>query len=203
MTTRLPRLGDLVLFVAALGVGVLAVAQLRASQHVVSTIESGGATTLALEVGELTRTNAKLRTEITELDAERERLRASLADTKSAADALNTSLEKYEVLLGLRAVHGPGVRMVIEQQLDSTQLLDLINALKSVGVDAMAIADDRVSARTAISGTTFTPPLTITVLGDPLLRDALIRKGGILEQLGVNAQVSEEADLTIPARSSE
>lgn len=202
MNRRLPTFAELLLFVTAFAGGALAVAQLRASQRVTVAIESGEATTIALEVGELTRTNAKLRREIAELGTERENLRHSLDDTRTATETLDTSLEGFEVLLGLRAVHGPGVRVAVAQQLDATQLLDLVNAMKSVGVEAMSINGDRLGARTAISGTVFRPPLTLEAIGDPLLRDALVRKGGIFEQLGVEAEVTIEADLVIPARTS-
>ena len=87
----------------------------------------------------------------------------------------------------------------MDKKITSTQLIDLINNLKNIGCEAIAINGQRLTGTSSITSGIFTPPMTINVVGDKdLLYNSLVRSGGIIEQIGFG-QVTIVNDMTLPS----
>ena len=87
----------------------------------------------------------------------------------------------------------------MDKKITSTQLIDLINNLKNIDCEAIAINGQRLTGTSSITSGIFTPPMTINVVGDKdLLYNSLVRSGGIIEQIGFG-QVTIVNDMTLPS----
>jgi len=97
-------------------------------------------------------------------------------------------------------VTGPGIEINFDDKVSSTQMVDLINAIKNIGCEVIAINDQRVVLNTSISEGFFNSPTNVKAIGDKeLLFQALERTGGILEQIGFG-KVSKSDNLVIKAK---
>jgi len=148
---------------------------------------------LALEISRLIRANADLRLEIQELSATAEKYRRSLEDKKSASEEVSKNLEKYKIIAGTTRIYGSGVEVKIDSDVTKEQMVDLVNSLKNIGIEGISINGKRLAISSYftadqgglfMNGQRLEKPYTIWVIGNaPLIKEALERKGGIIEQL--------------------
>lgn len=148
---------------------------------------------LALEISRLIKANTDLRLEIGELATTSEKYQQSLGDRKSASEELLKNLEKYKIIAGVAKAEGPGVEIKIEGDIDKEQMVDLINALKNIGIEGLSINDKRIIISSyfeispdglLLNGTKLLEPYNVIALGNAaLIEEAIKRKGGILEQI--------------------
>ena len=151
----------------------------------------------------------ELQKEIGKLQKSKTDLEDTLASGSNKAKTLNESLQEAKQLAGLTPVTGPG--LVIELR-DSTlrapsnrvwdqerfiihdvDLQQVVNEVLAAGAEAVALNDQRYTARTAIrcvgpviqvNGTPISMPFRVQVIGDPkLLGAALSLPGGLLDGL--------------------
>jgi len=150
---------------------------------------------LALEISRLIKANTDLRLEIQELATTAEKYQRSLEDKKSATEEVSKNLEKYKIIAGVTRIEGPGVEIKIESDMAKEQMVDLVNALRNIGIEGISINGKRLTISSYftadqsglfINGQKLEKPYTIWVVGNaPLIKEALERKGGIIEQLQV------------------
>ncbi len=201
---KLPQSTWLTLITLGVLVGLFGTAAIKANQRFGDVIKQGGSEELAVEVAELTKNSRRLRSQVVSLEEELSRLEGSVRDVRQTNETLESSILRFNLLLGLQPGVGPGVIVAPRQELDVTQLLDLTNGLRSIGAEAIAINGERVTARTALSGTKFLLPLTVLAVGDAqVLRDGLVSNGGVLEQLGIAADVQTDEQLRMPTKTVE
>lgn len=171
--------------------------QFHLHEKISKTIQPENENNLALEVSELIKTNDELSQEVRDLTQEHEKLSRSAADAETANSALEDNLKKYKIILGLVDVQGEGVEISFDNKVSSTQLIDLLNAIKNIGADAIIVNDQRIIPDTYINSGFYNPPLKIKAIGSKdLLNESLIRPGGILDQIGFG-KVAKNDDLTI------
>ena len=132
----------------------------------------------------------RLETTLADLQSSTRSREAALAQAQKEADALN-------VLAGLVAVTGPGIRITIDDPDGSVGidlLLDAIQELRTAGAEAMQFNGEvRVIAQTAleegvggvlVDGQLVTPPYVIDVIGQPNeLEGAMTFPGGPREDV--------------------
>jgi len=153
---------------------------------------------LALEISRLIKANTDLRLEIQELATTAEKYRRSLEDKKSATEEVSKNLEKYKIIAGVTRIEGPGVEIKIESDMAKEQMVDLVNALRNIGIEGISINGRRLTISSYfaagqsglfLNGQKLEKPYTIWVIGNaPLIKEALERKGGIIEQLQVETK---------------
>ena len=150
------------------------------------------------------------------------RTEASTQDTTSAN--LSKQLDKANVLLGYKEVSGQGLIITLKDANTSTvignatdyivhdgDLLEVVNALKNAGAEAISINGERIVNTTAITcagnitkvnGEKVGSPFEIKAIGlTEKLNGALTMPGGYLELLendGVQVKVEEVKNVTIP-----
>lgn len=148
---------------------------------------------LAVEVAELFKSNIKLNEEVAKLNEEVEKLKQTYSNSKQANEALENKISNYEIILGLKSVRGQGVTIEFNKKIASTQLIDLINSLKNIGVDCISLNGTRITTKTSINEGIFSPPVIVKAIGDKsMLSNSLLRTGGILDQIGFGDVKTED-----------
>ena len=162
--------------------------------------------------------------ELTQLREDLERYRKDAADNTTAGEAMRAELEKLELAAGLVEVTGPGVTVILtdsaavnttgdEQNylIHDSDLLSVINELRSAGAEAISLNGERLLATSAVrcagpvvtvNGRQYTSPFVIFAIGDSTtLYDALTMRSGVVDilgQWGIRVQVTQSQQLTIP-----
>lgn len=185
---------DYIIFgLVGLVLGFIIVRQFYLQQKVSNISQTQQGNILALEVANLINTDEKLRKEVADLTSQYDSLVASSSDKKTSSEALETNLGKYKIILGQTKVEGPGVEIIFDERVDSTQMVDLINALKNIGAEAIAINQHRLAPNSTIESGIFYPVTKVEVIGNKdLLEEALKRNGGILSQIGTGSVLKHD-----------
>ena len=200
---------DLFIFILVfLVLGILLVRQFYTSKETKKLEQSEENQLLALEISRLIKANTDLRLEINELATTLEKYQKSWQDRKSAFEEVEKNLEKYKILAGTTEIKGPGIEVTIDGELDKEQMVDLINAFKNIGVESLSVNGKRliISSYFAanqeglfLNGMKLEKPYIILAVGNaPLIKEALERKGGIIEQIQ-----SSEKDIKIKVEKRE
>lgn len=161
-----------------------------------------------------------------QLEAYIQELRLQLASKLKGQAELKTlvqELHQANVAAGLTAVSGPGVIVTLTQPpqvanggslftIHDTDLLIVVNELRSAGAQAISINGQRLVATTeirqagsifSINNTVAAAPFTITAVGPPqTMQEALQISGGIADTLmavGIGVKIQTESKVTVPA----
>lgn len=166
--------------------GFLAIRQFYLQEQVKKFTQPETGNSLALEVAEFIKTNDKLRKQVGKLTDQKSKMDQSTANSIVSNETLQENLQNYKIILGLADVEGPGIEITFNDKIDSTQLVDLINAIKNIGADAIAVNNRRFGPRSFVETAVLYPPTSVQIIGNAeLLKDSLVRSGGIIEQIGV------------------
>ncbi len=195
----MPTRDKIVIVAVGLIFAFIAVRQIYWNQNATKITQPEEANALAMEVASLIKTNSDLRQEVDDLSEQYNKLSASLGDKQLANETLEKSLNQYSIILGTTKVKGQGVEIIFKDKISSTQMIDLINALKNMGAEAIAVKNQRLVPNSFVDPGIFNPPTTVQAIGaKDVLEEALNRKGGILNQIG-SGVVSKQDSLTLPA----
>lgn len=181
---------------------ILVVFQLRASRDVRQAISLQNQQNLAAEVAEIFADSKKLENQLRKTEEEFAKLENTASSSKERRETLQAKLDELKIVTGEVALVGEGVEIRFDRGLSVIQLTDLINYLRSIGAEAIAINGQRLLWRDGIDSSFTGKPLTLEIIGKKsLLTESLRRRGGILEQIG-QPQFLEGRDLLkIAARS--
>lgn len=209
-------------------VGFLVVAQVRSHQPLrrASALPSWRLQELAVLVRQQEEARKRLETEVDALRQQAREYEAAVTQGRGLSQAMAKELAQYRLVLGLVAVNGPGIRVVLSEDaaarsgilppvVQAQDLSGLANEMWSSGAEAMAINGIRVLAITAIRqadagvvvGTTaIKSPYRIEAIGDPAaLQAALAIRGGFVEGLrsvGLRVDIQPQPRLHLPPRPS-
>ena len=163
----------------------------------------------------------KLETKEVRLD----KLREKATNTGEFSETTKNDLETNDMELGLSEVIGKGITITLTDgdgkngsKLDLSSylvhysdLIEVVNALKNAGAEAISINDQRITNSTAITcignvikvnNEKIGVPFTINAIGSPeKLYGALTMLGGYIDKLkdeGVSVKVEKQTSLTIP-----
>jgi uncharacterized protein YlxW (UPF0749 family) len=186
------RRNQLSLAIVAFLLGALVVVQLR-SQAAGNGLDTLTTTELTVLVGNLNTRNDQLRAEIATTQAELAALQASNARGDTSVGQLQVDLARVRAWTGLDPVMGPGVRITVTGGLHAGSVQDLVNELRNVGAEAIAVDDVRVEPNSIVDGpvgglliesTHLGDPFEVSAIGNPnSLTGSLTRAGGIIAQL--------------------
>ncbi|HSJ55219.1 MAG TPA: DUF881 domain-containing protein [Anaerolineae bacterium] len=163
-------------------------------------------------------------------------LRSELSDRQRSAEAetdrlesLRTELDRQQLLAGLIEVHGPGVRVILDDSaahpppgadagpylIHEQDLRDIVNLLWMAGSEAIAINDERLVASSSIycvgstvmvNSTRLSPPYAIRAIGSQRVQQDYLRNPSYLQTLkekkrsyGLRFDVDAQASLVLPA----
>lgn len=158
---------------------------------------------LAIEVAKLTKTNSDLRREVQDLTSDLDGYRSSSLSRQEAFDQYTNDMARLDVINGAMGKTGQGVVININGNLSTPQVIDLVNAIKNIGAELLSINGQRLTLNTDISQFSNKQTYEIKVLGNSnLLKTAMERKGGIVEQITsklIVFQINESDNVEIPA----
>lgn len=175
----------ILLFIVAIVAGIGITWQFYLSQRINKKVTPQNSQALAYQVADLFNSNEKLSKEIDKLNIEVDKLQKNYNDSKSSDEALNEKINNYKIILGIGEAEGVGVKIEFDKKISSVNLIDILNALKNIGVDGISINGKRIIYNSSIEEGIFAPPVTIMAIGDKdLLYSSLTRTGGIIEQIG-------------------
>ena len=160
---------------------------------------------------------------VEKLEKELEELQTSASVNSDEANELQEKLKEYKKILGLTEVSGNGLEITLkdgdENQSKSVlssivhdgDILQVVNALRNAGADAISVNDQRIVNTSAIScignvvkinGEKVGAPFVIKAIGNPeWLYGAIEMNGGYVSNLrreGVDVEVKKVKDITIP-----
>ncbi|CAB3391800.1 DUF881 domain-containing protein [Kyrpidia spormannii] len=152
-------------------------------------------------------TNEALEAKISDLQAQVDRYEKQVDGDMGAMAPDRQKLEDYQILAGTVPVHGPGVKVIIDDHhgpipvgvdpryaiVHDFDLRRVVNELYAGGAEAVSINGERMAVNTGVVciGPTIrvglvrlVPPFTIEAIGDPQkMTSQLNRPGGILDLL--------------------
>lgn len=190
---------SIIILIVSLILGYILAQQFFLQQRVKVVTQPENNSSLAIEVAELIKNNTKLKKEHTDALGQLDKLNQSTNNSIKANETIQENLTTYKTLLGIVPISGQGVVITLDEEIQSPQMIDLINAIKNIGCEAIAINDTRIGFTSAINNGTYYPPTVIKVVGDQeLLADSLQRTGGIIDQIG-NGNVEKKETINLKA----
>ena len=176
-----------------------------------------------------TMREAELRTELSSWKAKDDEISAKLEETEDKISNYRNDIENNEKnsklldqeyadtekYLGYTDVQGEGIQVVLDdteyKQVQSSDILSLVNELRLAGAEAISINDERVVSTTEIvnvdtrfvivNGKRVVAPFTIKAIGDKkYLESAISIKGGYIDEIKakeITINYSVEDKLTI------
>jgi len=208
-----------------LGLGFIVVMQLRVARRLGAQPEvpTRNVYALATLLRQEREARSALEAKLGEMQRRQVEFERTTMEGRTLTAALSRELDSLRILVGLRAMRGPGVVVRLQdaksQPSGSTpivvtyqDLVSVINELWAAGSEAIAVNNQRVTATTGFSqvgGTVIvnvarlSGPFTITALGDPAtLEGALNIRGGLvdgLRALGLVITIARHTELVVPA----
>jgi len=208
------RLTLLVITLVAFLIGVLAMAQFATQQRINARRATASGVEGALLISNLVEANARLRQEVSELNAQLNNYRGTTSQAQ--VQAMTDDLNRLKILNGAVEVSGPGVRVTLDGPATVLDLQDLVNELRNAGTEALSLNNRRIVASTVIlpqadgsiqvDGVATRRPYGFVAIGDAAtLETALLRPGGLLtvfsnSREGIRVNVEKQADLIVPAQ---
>ncbi len=190
---------------ACLLLGVLVQWQADNRQNIVAAQTPEAQEVVAVEVARLTNANTDLRKQLADITQREYELQQAIVDKQSANSTYVKERDAADVITGTVAVSGPGITLVINDSLTNAQITDVLNALKNIGAEALAVNGHRVTPWFSEWRTNLAAPYTIDALGSPpVLATSLTRRGGIIDQIELAAgaldlDVQQHDSLVLPA----
>lgn len=179
--------------------GFLIIQQFYLQKKITQSSQPENISDLAFQVLQLNKSNEDLKKEIGELSEQKDMIEKSLFDRNTATQTLDKDLAKYKIISGQVEISGPGVQIKIDRKMKLEQMVDLLNAIRNIGAEAISINGKRISYSKGISEKDFSPPYKIEVIGNSdLLYSALSRRGGILDEVA-QGEVLKKEMLILPA----
>jgi len=182
--------------------GIFVMAQYYSAKEYKSITQPQNNEVIALEVAKLTKTNADLRTEVQKLTSDLDTYRNSSESRKNAYEKYLIDLTRYDTINGVKEKKGQGVKISIDGQLNLSQVIDLVNALKNIGAELISVNDTRIVINSNLTAFSGLGSCEVKAIGNSvIIKSAMERRGGIIEQIANNnliINVAESDDLVIP-----
>lgn len=192
----------IILSIICFFLGIFIVSQFYAGKEYQKVIQPESNSVLALEVTKLTKANAELRREVSDLTHDLESYKNSSESRQKSYDQYISDVSRFDIINGGKQ-EGQGIIVNINGSLSTPQLVDLVNAIKNIGAEVMAINDQRVVINTNLSLFSNQNKYQIKIIGNSnLLKTAMERKGGIVEQISdknISFSIMESSKVEIPA----
>lgn len=181
--------------------GFAAISQYFAGKKVKSLTQPETNEVMAVEIEKVAKNNASLKLQVADLTKDYNDYNNSSRDKIESEKKTQNEIDRLNATIGSKALSGQGVKISINEVLSTANLVDLMDALKNIGAEAISVNDQRININTFISGSNYTYPMTVLALGNSnVLESALNRKGGIVEQItskNVRIGVEKEDSLVI------
>lgn len=182
--------------------GIFVMRQLVASREARKLAQPENNQVMALEVAHLTKSTSELRRELANSEDKVSLYQKSLSDQSTALSSIENDLKRYREINATTILKGRGVVLTINKKLSQIQMIDLTDTIRNIGVSGFMVNGLRITHNFYFSESQANTT-KIEIVGNPtLLRSAITRKGGYLDQLYPNAleySISETDTVELPA----
>ena len=193
----------LIIAIACFFLGIFIISQFYANKKTKLLTQPENNEVLTLEVAKYTKTNANLRLEVQSLTMESDTYKNKTLTSTEAFDKYKSDVNMYDSLNGVSEQTGQGIIINIVGSLGAPQVIDLVNALKNIGVEFCSINGTRLTLNTDLSVFAVRDQYEIKAIGNStLLKSAIERKGGIIDLIATKSlkiTLTQADQLTIPA----
>ena len=197
------KIDYIIIFCLSIFLGIFLVSQYYANKEYDKVIQPENNEILAVEVARLTKSNSDLRTEVKELTNTLDNYRKANTSRADIYNQYSTDNNRLDLINGIATYSGQGVMLQVNGKLNLPEVVDLINAIKNIGGELIAINDKRLIVNTNLNQFVQQDRLDIKIIGNSqLLKSSLERKGGIIEQLSskdIKFTIEEKETLEIPS----
>ncbi|MEK7096656.1 MAG: DUF881 domain-containing protein [Patescibacteria group bacterium] len=199
----LKRTDYIIITIICFFLGIFLVSQYVSGKEYIRTIQPENNAVIALEVAKMTKTNSNLRREVADLTDTLNTYNNSELSTKEAYDNYQKEIGRLNIINGETEKTGQGITIAIDGVLETAQVVDLVNALKNIGAEIISINGQRLIINTELGQFAYHNNYEIKVLGNSqLLKSALERRGGIIEQITdkkISINVAENDKISVPS----
>lgn len=167
--------------------GIFIVTQFYSTKAIKKVTQPENNEVIVLEVAKLSKTNADLRNEVKALTTSLDSYNNSSQTAQDALFQYQSDIIRYDNINSAKSISGQGVLITVDDMTLTPQIVDLVNAIKNIGYESIQINNTRLSINTNLGQFSGLPKYEISVLGNSkLIKSALERKGGIIEQITIN-----------------
>lgn len=191
------------IFLGAL-LGIVIFGQLRVNSQVAFYNSPQSTNISAREVLTFAESNQSLEQAYQDLISQDNNYKSNLNDKNKLESDVNDEINRLEIINGKNKITGPGVNISLDGKFTTADLVDLLNAVKNISYEAMAINDIRFGGEMGVSvdeknviiqGKRTDHSLEVKIIGDgDVLKTSLERSGGIFEQLKTNPDIKISAE---------
>lgn len=182
--------------------GFVVVSQYFASINVKKLLQPENNEVMALEIEKVAKSNATLNNEVANLTKDYDDYKNSVGDSESSKLKMKEEISSLDAVNGTVELSGQGVAITAAGELTDANLVDLINAIRNIGADAISVNGDRILINSYIAMRNYASPVSIVALGNSsVLESALNRRGGIIEQISsknVKIKVDKRDSVSVP-----
>ena len=156
---------------------------------------------------EMETRNAKLSDQLEQAKTDIEKMRNAASESGGIVETMAEQLRRSEVLSGEATVQGPGLVVTLSDSqsaggattnenafvVHDSDLLNVINELRSAGAEALSLNGERILATSeircagntvSVNNTRYAAPFVIRAIGDPdAMEHALMMRSGIVDEL--------------------
>lgn len=198
----------IILSITGVVIGLISTKQILLTPKFQHITDQDRAQIISLETAELYQVNLKFQQEIEQLTKQKNQL-SDNASSGQSEEALETVIEQLAIVTGQKSIIGPGVTLIFQDQVSLTDLVDIVNALRNIGAEGLAInetrfitesglTNDELKTQTTVKRLSY--PLKIEVIGSAdVLADALTRNGGVLNQITGRYTIEKSSAVELPA----
>jgi uncharacterized protein YlxW (UPF0749 family) len=200
-------------FLAGIFLGFLIILQIEAQKDYREIASSQKTQNSTSKIVFLTQEINLSKTKVEQLQKKHEDYQKALNDIKVSRKLIASDLENYQKFLGQKEIRGQGVEITIGKTLSLEEMIDFVNNLKNISIEALSLNDKRLICSSAfakdgrdlkLNDQKINLPYQIKALGNPdVLKEALERKGGMIEQLkkisDIKIKVTKKNNLILPA----
>lgn len=181
----------ILLLVTGLVLGFLVITQAKHFTNYVDTIGRDSTENVFRRIQILKTSNDELKEEITTLETQLE----DLNDQAQSFATIDNDINKNKIIAGETDIFGPGIEIVIENELNGVWFTDLTNELLASGAEAISINNIRLTDSTIgfdelpngqimINGVILQAPYTFQAIGEKeSLADLVEGQTGILTKM--------------------
>jgi len=208
---------QLAIAAVAMLIGILIVTQIRVQHNAARSLQASTEEDLGKIVSGLNSEINLLRAESANIKLQLYKIEQKNEDSSAIMEESFKSLSNLKIIAGLSGVTGPGLRVQVSDEnneLEASDLYDIINELRAGGAEAISVNGIRVIAKTGVRQTQegiflddkiIAPPYEIIAIGEPEgLYGELTIAGGIRDTIssalqGVSFEIAKEDELMISA----
>lgn len=181
------RTDKIIIAIICFFLGIFTVSQYYAGKAYKTLSQPENNAVLALEVAKLTKVNASLRKEVTDLTEKLDIYSNSSESGKKVYDQYLSDSAQMDVINGVASKSGQGVEITVDGNMGNPQVIDLVNAIKNIGAEIIQINGTRLIVNTDLRQFGNLSHYDIKVIGNSkILKSAIERKGGILDQISTS-----------------